>query len=486
MRLVAENFGPIEKVEIEINPLTILIGKNNIGKSYLAQLYYSVLDTTKVILESSYRFRRYAMLYRERYLDVSYGRPFYHYRPFPIDLRSVTKTINKDTPDSMVVQDILEMILANLASDIETPLRLSLEKTFAVKINKLVSIYSNEALLSWDMFEHIGFKVQITKQGSLKARPQLLESGTKLIEEFRKVNSSSIERLKRARTRKESRFWRIYLLLEQELLEIKKNIKPEFNWNVLVPRERSFFYMPAGRGGLVESYETVVGGLISLSPVAPVRGLSMPPLPGTAALFYQVLLKLEGKRGPLSKEVSRAFTELFEGEIRLQKVKGQAKSRLIYEFAKGENASSTDVIHAASMIKELAPIYLIIRELVRPGDFLIIEEPESHLHPGAQVKLVNIIGSLVNNGIKVLFTTHSDLLLRATGFLIGEKVQKMALLERRNISIYWLKNGHNGCISEEVKLSDYGTISDIPTFDEVVDDLYDREVKLEKTALGSE
>ncbi len=183
-----------------------------------------------------------------------------------------------------------------------------------------------------------------------------------------------------------------------------------------------------------------------------------------------------------------AFKELFEGDIRLQKVKGQAKSRLIYRFSKGDKTSSTDVIHAASMIKELAPIYLIIRELVRPGDFLIIEEPESHLHPGAQVKLVNIIGTLVTNGVKVLLTTHSDLLLRATGFLIGEKKreEKLISLEKDNISIYWLKNRENGCISEKVELSDYGAISDMPTYDSVVDDLYEKEVQLEKNAIGRE
>ena len=102
--------------------------------------------------------------------------------------------------------------------------------------------------------------------------------------------------------------------------------------------------------------------------------------------------------------------------------------------------------------------------------------------------MVNIIGTLVATGVNVLFTTHSDLLLRATGFLISEnkKEPKIIPLNKGNISVYWLKNGKNGCTSEEVELSDYGAILSIPTFDKVVEDLYEKEVKLEKTARGIE
>ena len=65
------------------------------------------------------------------------------------------------------------------------------------------------------------------------------------------------------------------------------------------------------------------------------------------------------------------------------------------------------------MVSEIAPIVLYLRYLVHPGDVLIIEEPESHLHPSTQVSLLGQIVDLVNAGVRVILTTHSEWIMEA-------------------------------------------------------------------------
>ena len=43
VHIAVENFGPIEKVEIDLGPLTVFVGESNTGKTYLAVLIYALL-----------------------------------------------------------------------------------------------------------------------------------------------------------------------------------------------------------------------------------------------------------------------------------------------------------------------------------------------------------------------------------------------------------------------------------------------------------
>lgn len=61
----------------------------------------------------------------------------------------------------------------------------------------------------------------------------------------------------------------------------------------------------------------------------------------------------------------------------------------------------------SSMVKELSPLVLYLRFLAYPGELLIIDEPEMNLHPAAQVKIIEFLAMLVNAGLNVLITTHS-------------------------------------------------------------------------------
>ena len=84
----------------------------------------------------------------------------------------------------------------------------------------------------------------------------------------------------------------------------------------------------------------------------------------------------------------------------------------------------------SSMVSELAPLILFLKYLIRPGDLLILEEPESHLHPAAQRQLARGIVRLVNAGVKVLITTHSDIIISQVNNLLALRQASEELIKQ--------------------------------------------------------
>lgn len=75
----------------------------------------------------------------------------------------------------------------------------------------------------------------------------------------------------------------------------------------------------------------------------------------------------------------------------------------------------------------LWPFWAVIYDALRHQPVwhirLYFEEPEAHLHPAAQRDLMEIIASLVNEGVKIILTTHSPYVLYAVNtFLLTHKV----------------------------------------------------------------
>ena len=49
-KLIVENYGKIERAEIEVTPLTLFVGDNNSGKSYLLSLIWALLSEDNIML----------------------------------------------------------------------------------------------------------------------------------------------------------------------------------------------------------------------------------------------------------------------------------------------------------------------------------------------------------------------------------------------------------------------------------------------------
>lgn len=62
--------------------------------------------------------------------------------------------------------------------------------------------------------------------------------------------------------------------------------------------------------------------------------------------------------------------------------------------------------------KSLFLFDVYIRSYMKPGSFLIIDEPELNLHPRNQIKMAGLLVRLANYGVKVVITTHSDYIVK--------------------------------------------------------------------------
>ncbi len=129
----------------------------------------------------------------------------------------------------------------------------------------------------------------------------------------------------------------------------------------------------------------------------------------------------------------------------------------------------------SSMVKELVPLVLCLRYLVKPNELLIIDEPEMNLHPEAQAKIAEFLAMLVNAGLQVLITTHSPYivdhlvnLMQAAKHEDPDSIKENFYLDRteafisqEKVSVYLFKDGTaKNMISEEGTIN-WGTFGDV-------------------------
>lgn len=86
------------------------------------------------------------------------------------------------------------------------------------------------------------------------------------------------------------------------------------------------------------------------------------------------------------------------------------------EFAPGAKKRITKgrflIQRASSSVRSLLMLNYYILHQAQKGDILMIDEPELNLHPKNQILLARLFALLVNAGIKIFITTHSDYIVR--------------------------------------------------------------------------
>jgi ABC-type multidrug transport system ATPase subunit len=89
----------------------------------------------------------------------------------------------------------------------------------------------------------------------------------------------------------------------------------------------------------------------------------------------------------------------------------------LYYVPKGKKVRLS-MDESSSAVRSLLDIGFYLRHIAQPGDLLMVDEPELNLHPENQRRVARLFARLVNIGIKIFITTHSDYIIKELNTLI--------------------------------------------------------------------
>ncbi|MCZ0943087.1 MAG: AAA family ATPase [Gammaproteobacteria bacterium] len=487
LELEVANFGPIVNGRIGLRPLTVFVGPSNTGKSYLAILIYALHrffasglsrgmrdrvhlgldgDVPKVTFETISAWADEVLGGR----DESLGKPTESPLTLPPAVAQTIQSLFDEQADALAE----EIIRCFGTTELHDLVRKGRSVKAGVTVRKLSD--DDRSL----RFEH-KLSLKPLKLGSvfadeLRLAPQDGRSYRHFFWELERSGQYS-------GARRTPPYW--YVRFFDSLIDL---LLPE----IVGALHRRAYYLPADRTGVMHSHNVVVSTLIERAAMA---GLRQPPktptLSGVLADFLEQLIGMDSHPHPHRKSSTALAQQIesavLQGAVRMETGEATGYPRFAYRPEGWKD--SLPLMNASSMVSELAPVVLFLRHLVAPGDLLIIEEPESHLHPAMQVEFTRQIASLVRSGIRVLVTTHSEWVLEElSNIVLASSVPKSRqkdakgngiALKKSDVGVWAFtpKQKPKGTIVEEINLSASGDLYSA-SFDDVSVETYNRWVRL--------
>ena len=389
VQLTVENFGPIGGGTVQLKPLTILIGPNNAGKSYLAMLTYAATHDVR------YRRRRFPLFRRRAAYKADPA--FSEYKQDFLARWSEAKgslTLPEQVLEDLNndVREALEQYGRDFVSEIERGFSRQLVELVRVnKTNSKCSIEVRHGNPRWALNISAGESsplVELTVAPNVKAIAKRIMST--LPDQSRLFSSLAPPEL----------------LWEQLVELILNDCFREF--------PTPAYYLPAARSGILQSHKLLASIIVSRSSFAGIEDMQVGRLTGVLSDFISHLLRMDARRKTQLAEIADYLeSAVLKGKVLITGSR-PAYPEIVYEAGEGRYQLPS----TSSMVSELAPVVLFLRYLVDPGEMVVIEEPESHLHPAVQQKLARAIARLVNAKVTVVLTTHSDYFLTQINNLI--------------------------------------------------------------------
>ena len=405
MRLRLENIGIIETADVEINGLTLIAGNNDSGKSTIGKVVYALTKSFEDFEKNYERgmsikldmyLRHFYILFRKsidlgKYPEVLiFMDEFRHYRR--IDNKKLFELIENT-----------ENLLSGIDMDDE-------KKTEIIKIfNEIKILYQEKETRNSKIINSIRtifkseFSNQINNIFENEGRIEVCEGENKIIN-----------------------------------LTIKDNKiiggKSSSIIDEIFPFDSSIFIETP----LVLAYKAD----LKRSNIYHVRDLLFKLMKPN---LNKVLTELNTRQTELN------ISEIVGGEVYFDEETDQ------FSFMKnvGHKNVQINIANSASGIKSFGILQLLENaEEFNKNLLLIIDEPEVHLHPEWQVEYAKILIKLVENGVKVLVTSHSPYFIEA----INKHSNKSKI--EKDVKFYLSELQNNGNVIVLDKTNDKSEIFD--------------------------
>ena len=493
IELEVTDFGPIREANIDLRPLTVFVGPSNTGKSWMATLIYALhqhltrearmyRDGLYGLISSDEHIEKLLTWMKRRAGTTNQGRDLFG---------STRKSSGKQ---SFVMPAQFVEIARSIFNDHGAPLTEEMRRCFgANSSSKLIRRGSRNGA-------HVSIKARTTsgspplehklvvksQSTNLKVTvPDVTEIQSDLYFQLRDDYTRSFRIIHDGDSDKDTE---VHYLCRRLLSSITVSALPSLFGPLYLPA----YYLPADRTGVMQAHSAVVGALIKSTPMAGIRTAArMPLLSGVLADFLEQLIEFSESEFVVTRfcpeRAARIEDLLLGGDIHIDKAEITGYPRFYYQPQGWKDR--LPLMQASSMVSELAPVVLYLRHRIKNGDVLIIEEPESSLHPGMQVEFIRQLAAMVQSGIRVIITTHSAWVLEELANIVrrsrlpsGERKKlehgDCALLPNQvGAWLFKKKNRPKGSVVEEVKLDDETGL--YPTdYDEVSESLYNESVNI--------
>jgi hypothetical protein len=302
------------------------------------------------------------------------------------------------------------------------------------------------------------------------------------------VSRDDLDSLKMAGLESTITDWANFLATKMWLAMLEENNLPM----------KTISYIPAYRSGLLQSWDMIFRFSLRLFTLDWLRS-NFPQLTTrpTGVLFdFLDEIFTAGTAPPgVANEAMQPAIDLLEREI----LEGNAfvgditKGESLVNYQQGKQGYPLSL--SSSMFAELASLDILLRRKIRPGDFVIIDEPEAHLHPENQRLIARVVVRLVRTGVRVVCPTHSSLFLhQVSNHLLASSASSEVwsalgftdsdLISQEDVGVYLFSRSRGGTQIHPVPIEPgFGILED--EFLRVVEEIGAESFTLSDAALSS-